>query len=314
MNLQFKLQRGAVLAFVLVMLLLLTLTGTRMIQQNKQQLEMANNARLQAQEFANAESKLAQAKNLIGAYPAHDNSKTDYFGTSLNSTKNKYNFYGSGLPITHKNHQCTPLRTSLPYRQDIMSAGPIKDTQGVQLQGAYILEAKCMSLDGYIRLCSTYDEATGITTAYPKARTSLVGGKDKGIDMGVDTPPCAGTPCTADEIAASGFVTCPRIDTTTNKLYCGPNNTDCTTMTDAQITSLCSNSTRDSTVSSLTNDVCYQRYDPQCADTSWDGTNVTSCSVSPHECPVPVYRVHVISETETTTRELLADMIIRCGS
>ncbi len=61
----FKKQRGAVLAFSLVMLLLLTLAGTRMIQQNKQQLAMANNMRISAQEFANAESILANAKTQI---------------------------------------------------------------------------------------------------------------------------------------------------------------------------------------------------------------------------------------------------------
>ncbi len=290
MNPNFKSQCGAVLAFVLVMLLLLTLVGTRAIQQNKQQLDLANNARLQAQEFANAESKLAQAKNLINAYPAHDNSYSDpVLGIYFDIT--------SQLAITATKHQCTPLRTNKPYRQDIMPAGAIQN-----LQGAYIIESKCMSLDGYIRLCSTYDETTGKTKVYPRSDPA---GKEI---------TCAGTTCTADEIAANGFVTCPTIDPTTQKLSCGPNNIDCTAMTDDQITVLCSNSTRSNNVSDLTNDVCYQRYDPQCTDTTWDNTNVTSCSIKPHECPVPVYRVHVISETTTTTRELLADMIVRCGS
>lgn len=291
MNFDFKSQGGAVLAFVLVMLLLLTLVGTRAVQQNKQQLDMANNARLQAQEFANAESKLAQAKNLIGAYPAHNN----YYD-------NTYFDVTSKLAITNQKHQCTPLRTNKPYRQDIMSAGVIKDDQGNVLQGAYIVEAKCMSLDGYIRLCSTYDEVTGKTKGYPRSNPT---GKEI---------TCTNTPCSADEIAATGFVTCPTIDPSTQKLSCGPNNTDCTAMTDAQIAVLCSNSIRSNNVSDLTNDVCYQRYDPQCLDTTWDSTNVSSCSIKPHECPVPVYRVHVISETATTTRELLADMIVRCGS
>ncbi len=58
-------QRGAVLAFSLVMLLLLTITGTRMIQQNKMQLQIVGNARLSAQEFANAESLLVAAKKSI---------------------------------------------------------------------------------------------------------------------------------------------------------------------------------------------------------------------------------------------------------
>ncbi len=268
MSSDFKSQCGAVLAFVLVMLLLLTLVGTRAIQQNKQQLNLANNARLQAQEFANAESKLAQAKNVIGAYPAHNNYYDDtYFDTS------------SKLVITNPKHQCTPLRTNTPYRQDIMPAGIIKDTQGnTPLQNAYIIESKCMSLDGYIRLCSTYDETTGKTKVYPRSDPT---GKEIN---------CANSPCTADEIATSGFVTCPTIDATTHKLFCGPNNVDCTAMTDDQIAVLCSNTTRSNNVSDLTNDVCYQRYDPQCQDTTWEGTNVSGCSIKPHECPVAVYR------------------------
>ena len=71
----FKKQRVAVLAFSLVMLLLLTLAGTRMIQQNKQQLAMANNMRVSTQEFANAESILANAKTQI---PTCNVTNTDF--------------------------------------------------------------------------------------------------------------------------------------------------------------------------------------------------------------------------------------------
>lgn len=51
-------QQGAVLAFSLVMLLLLTLLGVSMIQQNRQQLIMSGNTRQQNQVFADAETAL----------------------------------------------------------------------------------------------------------------------------------------------------------------------------------------------------------------------------------------------------------------
>jgi Tfp pilus assembly protein PilX len=58
-------QQGAVLAFSLVMLLLLTLVGVSMIQQNKQQLMMAGNMRQQNQVFASVESELSSAEPYI---------------------------------------------------------------------------------------------------------------------------------------------------------------------------------------------------------------------------------------------------------
>jgi Tfp pilus assembly protein PilX len=58
-------QRGAVLAFSLVMLLLLTLVGVSMIQQNKQELGMAGNARQQTQALATAEADMARAEAVI---------------------------------------------------------------------------------------------------------------------------------------------------------------------------------------------------------------------------------------------------------
>ena len=63
-----KQQDGAVLAFSLVMLTLLTLAGMSMIQQNKQQLNMAVNAREQTQKFADAEGILAEVNNIINGY------------------------------------------------------------------------------------------------------------------------------------------------------------------------------------------------------------------------------------------------------
>ncbi len=85
-NPKFKQQRGAVLAFSLVMLLLLTLAGTRMIQQNKQQLAMANNMRLSAQEFANAESILPNPKATCSATRTTDDCSMVMVGTTCTIT------------------------------------------------------------------------------------------------------------------------------------------------------------------------------------------------------------------------------------
>ena len=85
-NPNFKQQRGAVLAFSLVMLLLLTLAGTRMIQQNKQQLAMANNMRLSAQEFANAESILPNPKATCSATRTTDDCSMVMVGTTCTIT------------------------------------------------------------------------------------------------------------------------------------------------------------------------------------------------------------------------------------
>ncbi|MEN9898098.1 MAG: hypothetical protein RLZZ66_1747 [Pseudomonadota bacterium] len=61
----FDTQRGAVLVFSLLFLLLLTLATTRMISQNQLQFHIAINQRLQAQELANVENRLILAKQAI---------------------------------------------------------------------------------------------------------------------------------------------------------------------------------------------------------------------------------------------------------
>ncbi|MFA6053023.1 MAG: PilX N-terminal domain-containing pilus assembly protein [Methylobacter sp.] len=58
-------QRGAVLIFSLIMLLLLTLVSVSMIQQNKQELAMAGNALEQTKTLASAETKLKLAEQEI---------------------------------------------------------------------------------------------------------------------------------------------------------------------------------------------------------------------------------------------------------
>lgn len=220
-----KSQNGAVLAFSLLMLVLLTLTGVRMIQQNKQQLTMAGNDRLLTQEFANAESVLANAKNSINTDATH----TDPTGTTISKPA----------------HQCVPLKTSSPYRQNIGLAGSVIETDSVKVR---ILAASCMSSVGVITKCNSYNPTTAVRTCYP---------------LGVGE--------------------------------------DCTTKTAAQIAALFTNVT----------DVCYQQYDPQCLDDSNTGSN---CSAFPAPCPKEIYTIQVISTESGTTREIISDHIVGCGS
>lgn len=161
----FKRQRGVILAFSLVMLLLLTLAGTRMIQQNKQQLAMAVNTRLLTQEFASAETLLANEKKLINATPAHDNYLSDdYFSTSAK------------LPINDSKHQCTPIPAipSIPstnFKQNQGLAGlPFPETDTTKVR---ILSVSCMTTDGIIRqICSSYSPTTGLVTCHPSSGDS----------------------------------------------------------------------------------------------------------------------------------------------
>jgi hypothetical protein len=140
-----KTQHGAVLAFCLVMLLLLTLAATRMIQQNKQQLEMGNSARLLTQEFANAEGILAEANNMIDGHASHiDN-----------------------LPINDKSHQCKPTALS---KQNTLLAGTalfqgsaiLKEVVGGSPR-AIILGVRCKSESGTEQVCSSYNSNGNVT-------------------------------------------------------------------------------------------------------------------------------------------------------
>jgi hypothetical protein len=183
-----KKQNGAVLAFSLVMLLLLTLAGTRMIQQNKQQLEMANNARLLTQAFADGEGFLADVKNTINISEAHDN----YYGLPIDDIEKCKELYfepyfdpidpningclklektkpnGTMLPINNKQHQCKPILFKKntddkgTFKQNIGLAQAINSTQ-------IILSVRCFGLkdsEGNVRIqeCSSYDETTGKVT------------------------------------------------------------------------------------------------------------------------------------------------------
>lgn len=149
---KFKSQRGAVLAFCLVMLLLLTIAGTRMIQQNKQQLAMANNARLLTQEFANAEGVLAEAENLVETDPAHADPTTT-----------------PAPAIYADNHQCTPIDTV--FRQQVLLAGKVlvnKTLASGTVVRSEITEASCSDKNGgLVQKCTSYDYKTGDVTCYP---------------------------------------------------------------------------------------------------------------------------------------------------
>ncbi len=149
---KFKSQRGAVLAFSLVMLLLLTLAGTRMIQQNKQQLEMANSDRLITQEFANAEGVLANGKTLI-------NGVVDFMPQHIDPTD---------TAINSSTHQCVTLPTS--YKQNIGLAGAVPIT--MPNTTVTILSASCMSSTGTITKCTDYNTSNSKLTCYPKSASS----------------------------------------------------------------------------------------------------------------------------------------------
>ena len=68
-------QQGAVLAFSLVMLVLLTLVTASMIQRNKLQVAVANNAKMQTQTFSAVENALALAQNALEAQRYADKTK-----------------------------------------------------------------------------------------------------------------------------------------------------------------------------------------------------------------------------------------------
>jgi len=78
-------QRGAVLVFSLIMLLLLTLVSVSMIQQNKQELAMAGNAIEQNKSLARAETDLAAAQVVIDHKRLNPASTPPYSDLKCNS-------------------------------------------------------------------------------------------------------------------------------------------------------------------------------------------------------------------------------------
>ncbi len=79
-------QHGAVLIFSLVMLLLLTLAGVSMIQQNKQELAMTGNTLEQTKSLARAETDLATAQRLIDTTRLNPGSVPAYSDLKCNSS------------------------------------------------------------------------------------------------------------------------------------------------------------------------------------------------------------------------------------
>ena len=162
-----KHQRGAILAFSLVMLLLLTLAGTRMIQQNKQQLQMAGNTRLMTQAFADAEGVLEEAKS----YVLSDSSHKD--PTASEEQK---------IEIDNDNHQCTPIQHKDQEgkvdssRQQLLLAGKTlideRLPDGSPSKFAEIVQTWCADKNGIpTKECTSYDYKTKVVTCY----TSEVG-------------------------------------------------------------------------------------------------------------------------------------------
>lgn len=149
-----KKQHGAVLAFCLVMLLLLTITGTRMIQQNKQQLEIANSARLLTQEFANTEGGLQEAEFELENHPAHQDPT---------STPTEY------VDIYDEKHLCTPIVDD--FKQQIMIAGTTlvdKTLKSGTILKSQIIESSCSDKEGEIvQKCTSYDYKSTTLTCFP---------------------------------------------------------------------------------------------------------------------------------------------------
>ncbi len=77
-------QRGAVLIFSLIMLLLLTLVSVSMIQQNKQELAMTGNTLEQTKSLARAETDLAKAEQLINTTRLNPNAVPPYSDLKCN--------------------------------------------------------------------------------------------------------------------------------------------------------------------------------------------------------------------------------------
>lgn len=82
-------QRGAVLIFSLVMLLLLTLVSVSMIQQNKQELAMTGNTLEQTKSLARAETDLASAQIWIDHQRLNPSATPAYSDLKCNSLATK---------------------------------------------------------------------------------------------------------------------------------------------------------------------------------------------------------------------------------
>ncbi len=178
-------QRGAVLAFALVMLVLLTLVATSMIQQNKLELQVSQNSREQTQTFANAEAILAQAKNDI-----------DTFRNDVNVEIHRD---VNGLALDDPNHQCTYVMDTtfnLPRQALILAGTTLANGQArIISTSCGLLNADGKSIQsGSLVMCSRYNGNT--TSCYPSG--GEVGCTSNGIQAVFDifnTPNDASQAC-----------------------------------------------------------------------------------------------------------------------
>jgi len=136
-------QRGVVLIFSLVMLLLITLVGVNMIQQNRLQFMMAANAQEQTTIFASAEDVLDLAENYIGgqrytAWPL-PNPIPSPVGTTYTCNK-------STPPVPGKFTQLIPgdITGSLDLSAATIASGLT----------ASITQTACMSIAGVESVCT----------------------------------------------------------------------------------------------------------------------------------------------------------------
>ncbi len=121
-------QRGVVLIFTLVMLLLLTLLGVNMIQQNRLQFMMAANSQNQTTKLSSAENILKKAENFIELQRYQD--------------KSTFSCNTPGTPPTYK--QLLPIPA---ISGDITGNLGLPDTTSIS---AEILQTACISFGNEI--------------------------------------------------------------------------------------------------------------------------------------------------------------------
>ena len=268
-----KHQRGAILAFSLVMLLLLTLAGTRMIQQNKQQFQIAGNARLVTQEFANAEAVLANAKYSINKNTAH----IDVSGTS----------------ITSKSHACEPTTAA---KQNILLPKPISSNT------VTILSTACIAASGVITKCVDYSSSSEKSTCYPKnASAAGVDCTNLNLDgvAGLFNKSCPSYDSTTNKFS------CGVDDSVDPSIPL-----DCTNANSVERAKICDTPSKKYSVY-YDYDVCYQTYDPQCDYETDDFPTCTAfpprCPTEVYTIDA------VSTNTNGTSQEIISDHVVYCG-
>lgn len=187
-------QRGAVLAFTLLMLALLTMAGVTMVSQNKQDFLMTKNSRQQTQALSSVEQLLTNAETALRLAVV----KTTLGDVKIHSPCN--NPAGTAPacgnppiqpvvqdPVTgltiDASLACTPAANAdgttnpLLKQTQIVAGSKLPDTAGVATlpPEATITSVTCLQDDAALatqsslieNLCSTFDKATGKTYCYP---------------------------------------------------------------------------------------------------------------------------------------------------